>query len=98
MENTQRSEARVPTDKADRYASRLCKHFAHEVYAEWSPPEGFAEFPELGTCHIAAKEDELVLGAEAPDAGKLARVQEIVGAHLEQFGKREGITAEWHAT
>lgn len=89
------SEARVPTAKADKYANRLCKHFAHKIEAGWTPPEGVAEFAELGTCRIEARADELVLRIEAPDAEKLARVQSIVGDHLEQFGKRDGLTANW---
>ncbi|MGH3088906.1 MAG: DUF2218 domain-containing protein [Rubrobacteraceae bacterium] len=34
-----KAEARVPTEKADKYANRLCKHFAHKIKAEWNPPE-----------------------------------------------------------
>lgn len=89
------SEARVPTDKADRYANRLCKHFAHKIHAEWTPPEGVAEFPNLGTCQLTARSDELVLRIEAVDAEKMGKVQYIVGDHLERFGKREGLSADW---
>lgn len=49
------SEARVLTSRADRYANRLCKHFAYKIHAEWTPPEGVAEFPELGTCRLIAQ-------------------------------------------
>lgn len=75
------SEARVPTEKADKYANRLCKHFAHKIEAEWAPPEGVAEFPELGTCRMESRPGELVLRIEAPDAERLDRVQGVVGSH-----------------
>ena len=43
------SEARVRTEKADRYSNRLCKHFGYKIHAEWTPPEGLTEFPDPGT-------------------------------------------------
>lgn len=89
------SQARVPTPIADRYANRLLSHLAREMHVEWSPPEGIAEFPELGTCRMKAKAKELVLIVEAPDPDKLARVQQIVGARFEHFAKREGLRAGW---
>jgi uncharacterized protein len=73
-----RSEARVRTEKADPYANRLCKHFAHKIRAEWPPPK--VEVPELGTCRLTANPEELVLTAESPDAEKLASLEEVVGS------------------
>jgi len=99
------SEARVPTEKAEKYANRLCKHFAYEIqhhprlsrggYAEWRAPEGVAEFPEFATCRMTAEPNELVLKIEATDPEKLARMQKIVGAHFEQFAKGDGLRVEW---
>lgn len=89
------SEARVQTDKADRYANRLCKHFAHRVEAEWTPPEGFAKFWDKGTCRLTASPDELILEVESPDPENLEEVKEIVGSHLEQFGRRDGLAVLW---
>ncbi|MGH3088905.1 MAG: DUF2218 domain-containing protein [Rubrobacteraceae bacterium] len=57
--------------------------------------KGIVEFPELGVCRMEARSDELVLAVEAPDGEKLARVEGIVGDHLEQFGKRDGLTVQW---
>lgn len=95
-----RSEARVKTPRASRYANQLCKHFAHKIRAEWAEPEGVAEFPELGTCRLVSGPDELVLRIEAGDAAKLAKlakIQFIVGDHLERFGARDGLAASWEA-
>lgn len=89
------SKARVPTSRADRYANRLCKHFAHKIHAEWTPPEGVAEFPEFGTCRLIAQPDELLLRIEVPDPDKLSKVQDIVGGHLERFGARDNLTVKW---
>lgn len=88
-------EARVSTLKADRYANRLCKHFAHEIYAEWTHPKGVAEFPELGICRMTARPDELVLEVEATDPEKLGKVQDIIARHLERFGARDGLAVDW---
>lgn len=89
------SEARVRTEKADRYANRLSKHFGHKIRAEWTPPEGLLEFPELGTCRLASSPTELVLKAEAPDAETLGKLERVVGSHLERFGTRDGLTVGW---
>jgi len=89
------SEARVATEKAGRYANRLCKHFAHKIRAAWTPPEGLVEFPGLGTCRMTASPEELILRVEAPDAERLEKARRVVGAHLERFGKREGLAVGW---
>ena len=89
------SEARVRTEKADRYANRLSKHFGHKIRAGWMPPEGLLEFPELGTCRLASSPTELILKAEAPDAERLAGLEEVVGSHLRRFGTRDGLKVAW---
>lgn len=90
-----RSEARVPTLSAERYAKRLVDHAAHMVdRVEWAPPYGVIGFPR-GTCLIEAGPEELVLVAEAAAPGELARIKDIIGADLERFGRREGLEARW---
>ena len=89
------SVTRVPTGKAQHYANRLCKHFAHKVEAEWDPPSGFARFWDKGTCRMVSTPDELVFVVEAPDEENLEEVKHIVGSHLEQFGRRDDLVVEW---
>lgn len=91
-----RSETRVPTSLADRYAKRLCNHAAHMVArVEWTPPYGVIGFPRGGTCRIEAGPDELVLVAEAATPDELARIREIVGGDLERFARRDGLEVNW---
>lgn len=91
-----RSEARIPTHSADRYARQLTNHATHMgARSEWAPPDGVVEFPPGGTCHITARPDELVLVAEAPTPSQLATIQDIVAADLERFGHRRGMRVHW---
>lgn len=93
-----RSEARVPTPSADRYAKRLCKHAAHMApRVEWTPPDGVIWFPGGGTCRIEAGPDELVLVAEAANPEELARIRAIVGGDLERLARRDGLEVTWSA-
>jgi len=93
-----RSEARIATDSADRFAKQLCNH-ANRMGASstWTPPEGVIDFPQGGTCHLRAGGDELVLIAEAVAAADLATIQAIVAADLQRFGQRDGMTVTWSA-
>ena len=40
-------------------------------------------------------EGVLTLLAEGPDAESLARVQDVLGRHLERFGQRNELTVSW---
>ncbi len=79
-----RSESRVPTPSANRYAKRLCNHAAHMVSRlEWTPPYGVIGFPWAETCRIEAGPDELT------------RIREIVVGDLERFARRDGLEVSW---
>jgi hypothetical protein len=92
-----RSEARVPTTRADRYAKQLCSHAARMTsQAKWTPPQGVIEFPgDMGTCRITAEPGQLVLVLEATDAVNLTRLQQIIGSNIERFASRDGLKVEW---
>jgi hypothetical protein len=92
-----RSEARVPTPRAERYAKQLCGHAAWKARrAEWTPPHGVIDFPDdMGTCRITAEPGHLRLALEADGAANLARMQQIVGDNIERFAGRDGLTVEW---
>jgi hypothetical protein len=54
------------------------------------------EFPGgVGTCRITAEPDCLVLAIEAAGPADLARLQQIIGANIERFTAREGLTVQW---
>ncbi|WP_329124220.1 DUF2218 domain-containing protein [Streptomyces sp. NBC_01465] len=93
----EKSEARVPTTRGERYAKQLCSHAAHMApRAEWDPPEGVIEFPaSAGTCRLTAEPECLHLVLEAADGAQLARMQRIIGSDIERFAVRDGLTVEW---
>ncbi len=92
------SIARVSTTVPRRYLGQLCKHFEHKrpVTCAADNAEGRIEF-EIGTCTLDAGADTLNLHAEAPDAERLERLQDVVARHLLRFAFREPPEIVWHA-
>ena len=88
------TEARVRTATPARYIKRLCKHFAHKVPATYTDDRGRADFP-FGVCTMQAEDDVLVLKGEAGDEESLARVEGVVGTHLEGFAHDEDLAIQW---
>lgn len=90
------SEARIPTTAADRYAKQLCNHATHMgARSEWMPPVGMVEFPQGGTCRLAAGPNELILTAAADTASQLTTIQTILAADIKRFGNRHGMEVSW---
>ena len=48
-----------------------------------------------GRCTLTAEDEALTLHAEADDAADLRRLQALLGARLEQFGRRDHLTVTW---
>jgi hypothetical protein len=88
------SEARVTTAKSAVYMKQLCRHFGHKNPAEFSDTDGRIEF-EFGTCEFAAQGDVLVLRALAKDEESVARVEQVIGSHLERFAHRDPLQVTW---
>jgi uncharacterized protein len=91
------STATVPTDAAARYAKQLLAHLGRKNPVEpvhGSPDAGRLAFA-YGTGTVRPEADRLVLEAAAPDAESLARVQDVLGRHLERFGARRELTVRW---
>jgi len=100
------SSALVATERPTHYLKRLCKHFARERGRHGAPEvevrfdefEGFVDFDPIvcGTCRLDARsEGLLILSATGADQERLAAVQRIVTEHVERFGRRDGLTADW---
>jgi hypothetical protein len=91
------STAAVPTDAAERYAKQLLAHIGRKNPVE--PIDGFPEGGRLvfpyGTGTVRPETGRLVLEAAAPDAESLARVQDVLGRHLERFGARRELIVTW---
>jgi hypothetical protein len=100
------SSALVATERPTHYLKRLCEHLARERGRHGAPDvevrfdefEGFVDLDPIvsGTCRLDARnEGVLVLSATGADQEALAAVQRIVTEHVERFGRRDGLTADF---
>ena len=91
------STAEVPTDAAARYGKQLLAHLGRKNRVE--PVDGRSDAGRLffayGTGTVRPEAGRLLLEATAPDAESLARVQDVLGRHLERFGARRELTVHW---
>ena len=88
------ARADVPTDAPERYAKQLVAHLGRRL--EWATDGGTstARVGE-GTGRVVVGDGVLTLLAEAPHAEGLARVQDVLGRHLERFGQRNELVVSW---
>ena len=88
------ARADVPTDAPERYAKQLVSHLGRRV--EWTTvgDTSTAQFGD-GTGRVVVGDGVLTLLAEAPDEEGLARVQDVLGRHLERFGQRNELVVSW---
>ena len=91
------STAAVPTGAPQRYAKQLHAHLGRKNPIE--PVDGAPDAGRLvfayGSGTVRPEADRLVLEADAPDEESLARVQDVLGRHLERFGARRELTVQW---
>jgi hypothetical protein len=73
---------------------QLCKHFGHRVPTAYDDNTGRITF-EFGSCELVAGSDQLTLVASAAQPGELDRLKEVVGSHLERFGRRDELEVSW---
>ncbi|MDR5653172.1 DUF2218 domain-containing protein [Ruixingdingia sedimenti] len=89
--------AAVATAKASGYLQQLCKHFGHKIPVTFDAEAGEIVFP-FGTCRLRAEDGALHLTAIAPDAERLAQLQDVIARHLLRFAFREdGMRVDWQA-
>jgi len=88
------ARAAVPTSTPERYAKQLLSHLGHRT--SWIT-DGDASTAQIagGTGRVVLGDGLLTLIAEAPEADTLARVQHVLGSHLERFGQRNELTVTW---
>ena len=91
------SIAAVPTDAAERYAKQLLAHLGRKNAVEPVPgvPAAGRLVFAYGTGLVRPEEGRLVLEATALDDESLARVQDVMGRHLERFGARRELVVHW---
>ena len=88
------SRADVVTANPARYAKQLVSHLSRRI--EWST-EGGTSTAAIGTAtgRIVVGDAVLTLIAEGPDEEGVARVEDVLGRHLERFGQRNELTVTW---
>ncbi|MGE8357410.1 MAG: DUF2218 domain-containing protein [Microvirgula sp.] len=76
------STAILTTPDASRHLFKLCKHFARKIPVEFDERHGEIRFP-FGVCRLVATPAAMELHCEAGDDAELARLQDVIGSHVE---------------
>lgn len=84
----------ISTAKASGYLQQLCKHFGHKTEADFSPSSGWIKFG-FGRADLTANDTALQMTATAENSEDLARLERVLGSHLERFAFREDLSIEW---
>jgi uncharacterized protein len=88
------SRAVVPTAKPSPYLLQLAKHFRHKLDVRFDAQEALIVF-EGGHAGLRVEPGALSLAAVAPTPDGMRRVEEVIGSHLERFGRRDGLRVTW---
>jgi hypothetical protein len=95
MAESSTHQAAVDTDKPVPYMRQLCKHFGHRLEADLGDDSGYIQFG-AGRCDLDAGHDHtLRLTVTGDSEDEANRLCQVVGSHLERFGRRDGLTVTW---
>lgn len=90
-----KSLARVATGAAPRYAKQFASHFGRKTPVGETPDGGHRlTFDKTGVV-LHPTDDHLLVEVTAPDLPTLTAIQDVVGGHLERFGRRNELTVAW---
>ena len=89
------SRADVTTDAPDRYAKQLITHLGRKVEFTTQGATSTATFGDT-TGQVVVGEGVLTLLATGPAAEGVARVEHVLGSHLERFGQRAELSVVWN--
>ena len=89
------SLGRATTDAAPRYAKQLASHFGRKIPTEETPEGEYRLTFQQTDVLLQPAEDHLLIRVTAPDESTLATIQDVVGSHLERFGRRNELTVTW---
>ncbi len=90
------AHAEVATSTPDRFIRQFVSHLGRKAASGLQPDGTGLITIQDGQCTLAAGEELLVLATADSDQG-LARVQDVVGRHLERFGARAALRVQWTA-
>jgi hypothetical protein len=91
------SRADVPTDSPARYAKQLVAHLGRKVTFTTEGATSTATFGDT-VGQVVVGDGALTLLVSGPDAEGVARVEHVLGSHLERFGQRNELTVRWTRT
>lgn len=86
--------ALVTTDRPERYAKQLAAHLGRRAEIR-DEPEGTRIVLTRGECLLVPQEGVLRMEASAADEESLDNVMDVVGRHLERFGRRKELQVSW---
>jgi hypothetical protein len=92
------SEARVSTDRPNRYAKQLAAHLGRRLETNWHEETGHGSviFPEGGgTASLVAEQGALVLSVDTTEES-IDTIEDVLGRHLARFGAKDELIVEWH--
>lgn len=86
--------ARIETPEAEGLALRTAKHFAHKVEVETRGDVRRVRIP-AGEFELEPREGALEVRLFPVDEPGRARLEEVVGSHLQRFSRSGPLTIEW---
>jgi hypothetical protein len=90
------SLAHVATDAPARYAKQLVSHLGRKlVFTGDAVTAPATAVIGAATAGIVVGEGVLTLEAVGDDEESVARVEHVLGSHLERFAQREALTVQW---
>jgi hypothetical protein len=88
------SRAEVPTDRPERWAKQLVSHLSNRLEPR-EVPNGHAFDIGDAEGRVLVEPGRVVLTAVADDEDSLARVEDVLGRHLERFAEKEDLKVDW---
>jgi hypothetical protein len=90
------SRADVATGAPARYAKQLISHLGRKVpFTGDAITAPATAVIGAATAGIVVGEGVLTLWAAGDDEESVARVEQVLGSHLERFAQREALTVQW---
>jgi catechol 2,3-dioxygenase len=89
-----RARAVVQTSKPSPYLLQLSKHFRHKLPVRFDERQAVIPLA-VGHAALEAGDGSLTITAFAQTPAELARVERVIGSHLERFGRRDELAVNW---
>lgn len=86
--------ARVPTPRASRNMTRLCKHFAHKAEVQLDEHQAHVDFA-FGRCRMFAEPERLLIDCQAEAGEATERLRFVIADHLHRFSGEEALQVDW---